>query len=99
MTGLIYKTSDVDNHLFTGDADSDKGRALCRKSTCGCLLFYCICPLASKSSKQRIVAMSTVEAKLIAVVETFKEEKAMDQFFDETNITELPWTLSWLIYP
>lgn len=92
--GLCYRRPvGFVNRTFVGYADADWAGAPCRKSTSGSALFYRDCLVDWKSRKQRIVALSTTEAEMIAVVEAFKEQKAVHKLFEEMTLCKEPWRM------
>lgn len=66
---------------FLGYADADWAGVTCQKSTNGSVPFYEGCLILWKSRKQSLVAISTKEAEMIAVVDLYREHKAVHNLF------------------
>lgn len=81
----------VQQGFFVSYSDADWTELPCRRSTSGSALFYINCLIAWKSRKQEIVAISTSEAEMIAIVETFKKHKTIHKIFEGTGHTEKQW--------
>lgn len=93
-SSLVYSRRGArrDTGTFIGYSGSDWAGLPDRKSTSGSILLYDGCVVTWKSRKQGLVAMSTTEAKMIAVVEAFKEQKVVHKLFEESsNIVYAPW--------
>lgn len=82
-TGLVYTKSRSQDELgsFVGYADANWAGSPFRKSTSISALFYDNCSISWKSRKERIVALSTTDAQMIALVDTYKEHKSVHKLF------------------
>ena len=89
--GLVYSADGTQG--FVGFCDADWAGLPCRKSTSGSVLFYNNCLVAWKSKKQSITALSTTEAELVALVDAYKEQKAVYKLFKEVKLVEGSWKL------
>ena len=72
--GLIYQRKQITIGLVEGYVDSDYAKDLDeRRLITGYLFIVCGCIVSWKSILQNIVALSTTEAKYVAIVEAIKE--------------------------
>lgn len=76
----FFKSSNANLYAYS---DADWGSLPDRKSTSGTALFYGDCLVSWKAKRQTVVALSTTEAEMIAVTDTFKELKLAKKILHE----------------
>lgn len=92
--GVVFDNCKAfDEKVFCGYSDYDCDGSFDQKSTRGSTLFYYVCLDSWKSRKQGLVALSSTEAEMIALVEAFKEQKSVIKPFEECSVVKRPWIL------
>lgn len=80
---LLYTRDDT--MRLTAYSDADWASLRDRKSTSGVAIFYGNCLVNWKSKRQSIVALSTTEAELVALVDAYKEFKLSKKIIYELD--------------